>query len=131
MRELEALYRADSELYRYLDLDDVLQALVNIAVDTLQADKSALLVWNPEREQWVTRAARGFGPETISLLSFARAEGTIGHAAAARKPVIVHGFMTAEDMRTVIERVPPEGLCLVSRVDAVEDVLRLQDALIR
>jgi len=48
-----------------------------------------------------------------------------------RKPVIVHGFMTAEDMRTIVDQVPPEGLCLVSRVDAVEDALRLQDALVR
>jgi len=89
MRELEALYRADSELYRYLDLDDVLQAVVNIAVDTLRADKSALLFWDPERKQWVTRAARGFSPKTIPLLSFARNEGTIGHTAASRKAVII------------------------------------------
>jgi signal transduction histidine kinase len=89
MRELEALYRADSEMYRHLELDDVLQALVNVAVDTLHADKSALLVWEADREQWVTRAARGFGPETLSLLTFARDEGTIGHAAATGQPVVV------------------------------------------
>jgi len=89
MRELEALYRADSELYRHLDLDDVLQALANIAVDTLQADKSALLVWDLGRERWLPRAARGFGLETLALLSFDRTEGTVGQAAATHEPVIV------------------------------------------
>ena len=95
MRELEALYRADSELYRHLDLDDVLQALANIAVDTLQADKSALLVWEPEHEQWVTRAARGYGPETVEQLVFAQAEGLVGQAVSTREPVIVQDTLAA------------------------------------
>jgi GAF domain-containing protein/anti-sigma regulatory factor (Ser/Thr protein kinase) len=90
MRELEALYRADEELYRHLSLDDVLQALVDIGVDILKADKSSLMVWDEMCERFVARVARGFSPETMALLSFARGEGTFGHVAATGEPVIVN-----------------------------------------
>lgn len=46
------------------------------------------------------------------------------------KPVLVHGYMAAEEMQEIARRVPPEGLCLISRVDTTEDALRLQDALL-
>jgi hypothetical protein len=48
----------------------------------------------------------------------------------ARKPVIVHGYLSAEEVRMIVERVPPEGLCVVSRVDTPEGALRLQDAIL-
>jgi len=94
IRELEALYRADAELYRHLSLDEVLQALVDIAVDILNADKSSLMVWDEARERLVARVARGFRPETMALLSFARGEGTMGHVAATGDPVIVEDALT-------------------------------------
>ena len=89
MRELEALYRADAELYRHLSLDGVLQALVDIAVDILRADKSSLLVWDEGRERLEARVARGFSAETMALLTFSRDEGTFGHVVATGEPVIV------------------------------------------
>jgi len=94
IRELEALYRADEELYRHLDLDEVLQALVDIGVDILEADKSFLIVWDEGREQLVARAARGFSPETVALLSFSRGEGTVGHVAGTGEPVILEDALT-------------------------------------
>lgn len=47
----------------------------------------------------------------------------------ACKPIIFHGYLSAQDIRMVRERVPPEGLCLVSRVDTPEEAVRLQRAL--
>ena len=47
--DLEALYQADEELERHVQLDQVLQALVDIAVDRLHADKSAVLAWDDGR----------------------------------------------------------------------------------
>ena len=44
------------------------------------------------------------------------------------KPVIVHGYIPADDMRSIIAQVPPEGLCLIGRADTSEEALRLQDA---
>ena len=47
--DLEALYQADEELERHVRLDQVLQALVDIAVDRLHADRSAVLAWDDGR----------------------------------------------------------------------------------
>jgi hypothetical protein len=48
----------------------------------------------------------------------------------ARKPVIVHAFLTAEEMEMIIDNVPPEGLCIISRAESSEDARRLQDAIL-
>ena len=48
----------------------------------------------------------------------------------AHKPIIVHGYLSAAEMRMIVERVPPEGLCVVSRADTPEEALRLQDAIL-
>jgi hypothetical protein len=45
----------------------------------------------------------------------------------ARKPVIVHAFLSAEEMQMIIERVPPEGLCVISRAETPDGARRLQD----
>lgn len=105
-QELEALYRADAELHRHLRLDEVLQALVDIAVDVLQADKSAVLVWDEGGERLVVRVARGFNPETIAPLSFAREEGIAGQVAASGQPAVVEDLLN--DLRREDER--PEVL---------------------
>jgi GAF domain-containing protein/anti-sigma regulatory factor (Ser/Thr protein kinase) len=94
MRELEALYRADEELYRHLSLDEVLQALVDIAVDILEADKSCLMMWDAGQERFVMRVARGFSLQTTALVSLPRGEGTVGHVAETGEPVIVEDALT-------------------------------------
>src|SRR5262249_14460933 len=66
-KELEALYRADETLHRSLRLDDVLRALVDVAVDVLHAHKSAVHVFDDERRELLTRAARGYSPETMAI----------------------------------------------------------------
>jgi len=109
-QELEALYRADAELHRHLSLDEVLQALVDITVDILQADKSSLMVCDEKQGKLVVRVARGFRPETLAQMYFLLGEGTAGHVAATGEPVIV------EDTRTdsrIVKRsaiVEPEGI---------------------
>src|SRR5437762_8357368 len=42
LRSLEALYRADERMHRSLRLEEVLQALVDVATDVLRADKTAV-----------------------------------------------------------------------------------------
>ncbi len=88
MREIEALYRADAELYGHLNLDKVLQSLADVAVDMLQADKSSVLCWDEAGERLVARAGRGFSPATLRRMAFA-AEGRLGRAVASREPVLV------------------------------------------
>ena len=44
--DLEALSQADAQLDRHEQLNDLLQELVDIAVNILRADKSAVLSWD-------------------------------------------------------------------------------------
>ena len=93
--QLEALYRADEELYRHLQLDQVLQALVDAAVDLLQADKSALLVWDEEQRKWVVRVACGFTPTPMERQPLGTAKRITATAVAGGKPAIVQDTLTA------------------------------------
>jgi len=79
--ELESLYRADDELRRHLHLDDVLQSLVDSAVELLHADKGALLVWDEQRETLYARATHGFKPETVAHMFIEKGEGLAGKVA--------------------------------------------------
>jgi nitrate/nitrite-specific signal transduction histidine kinase len=88
-RDLAALYSADEQLHRHLDLDQVLQALVDVAVDILRADKSSLMVWDEGHKKLVVRAARGFSPETVAQMTFAPGEGTVGRVAASGQAAVV------------------------------------------
>jgi nitrate/nitrite-specific signal transduction histidine kinase len=106
--ELESLYRADEELYRHLELSQVMQALVNVSLDVLQADKSAILVWEPNTGKLVVHAANGFSPETLEQLSFEPGEGLIGKVALSGEPAIVAD--TREDPRISPRITEPEGI---------------------
>jgi signal transduction histidine kinase len=107
-KELEALYRADAELYQHLRLDDVLQALVDIAADILQADKSSLMVWDDRRERLVVRVAHGFDPKTMAQMTFAMGEGSAGRVAMTGEPVIVED--TRADPHVATRITDPEGI---------------------
>jgi len=89
MQELEALFRAGAGLHRNLQLEEVLQALVDIAVDILQADKSSVWVWDAERERLVIKVARGFDAQTLTQLTFTSGQGITGRVILTGEPVIV------------------------------------------
>ena len=88
-KELESLYRADDELRRHLHLDDVLQSLVNTAVELLHADKGSLMIWDEKKERLFARASYGFRPETVARMSFAPGQGVAGRVALDGEPAIV------------------------------------------
>jgi len=88
--QIEALYQGDQELYRHLELNDVLQTLVNVAVDILKVDKSVLLVWNEAKTHLVPRAARGFEQQTLARMVIKAGQGLVGYAAEHATPVMVN-----------------------------------------
>ncbi len=106
-RELEALYRADEQLYRYLHLDQVLHALVDVAVDILHADKSSLLVW--EEQRLVVRAARGFVTEDVDQISQAATSGYARQVISNGKPVVIEN--ACHDGHIAPFLVDVEGIC--------------------
>jgi signal transduction histidine kinase len=95
-------------LYRHLRLDDVLQALVDIAVDILQADKSSLMVWDDAQENLIVRVAHGFDLETMAQMRFALGEGSVGRVAMTGEPAIIEDTHTDPHVATRIT--DPEGI---------------------
>lgn len=87
--ELNALYRADEELHRHLELDQVLQALVDVAVDILETDKSAVFLRDEAQSGYAIKIARGVSPETIAQLSIPRGGGVIDDVIRRDEPVLV------------------------------------------
>jgi ligand-binding sensor domain-containing protein/signal transduction histidine kinase len=88
-QEMEALYRADEKMYRYLNIDQALQALVDVAVDILAADKSSVFLWNGENEKWDIKVSRGFKPSSIRSLVFEKAEGVMGRVLKTGKSIVI------------------------------------------
>jgi nitrate/nitrite-specific signal transduction histidine kinase len=108
MRELDALYQADEKLLTHLELKQVLQALVDVAVELLQADKASLLVWDDMHQRLVLGASRGFSADILDEFNFDAGEGLIGQVAVTGKTAIVED--TLEDARVLRWIVEREGV---------------------
>ena len=106
--ELESLYRADEELYRHLDLDQVLHSLVSVSLGILRGDKGAIMVWDEETGKLVARSAHGFSPETLQRMAFEPGEGLVGEVAVSGEPVFVEDSWENPKVSTRIT--DPEGI---------------------
>ncbi|MBV9601585.1 MAG: GAF domain-containing sensor histidine kinase, partial [Chloroflexi bacterium] len=65
-QELEALYRADEQIYGSLRVQEVLDALVDVAAGILRPDKVAVGIWDERSGRVAVGAARGFNEETVA-----------------------------------------------------------------
>ena len=113
-QELEALYQAGEIMSRHLAMDRVLQALVDVAVDILRADKSAVFMWTEHRDRLVMKVARGFSPEVIDQLTFSPGEGIVGQVAERGELLLLEDMfndprLESEDPRK-LELVLAEGI---------------------
>ena len=110
--EMAALYRADEALHRSLDLQHVFDALVDVAVEVLNADRSALFRWESRTGLFDLQAMRGFSEEAaeqVRSLSL-RAGGTMSEAVhtgevvavedASVGPVVNRGIPLREGVRS-------------------------------
>jgi PAS domain S-box-containing protein len=108
LRELETLYEADEMLHRSLELADVLQALVDLATDILEADKTVVLVWDARHERLIPGASRGVRPESLARMSFMLGEGITGRVALSGEPIALDDARS--DPRVVHAITDPEGI---------------------
>lgn len=112
-KELEALYQADENLYRHLDLEQVLLALIDTALHLLNADKGSVLCWDAQKENLVIRAARNFQSQTIANTRIPRGKGKAGKVAQSGVTAIVEdstqdasvtqAIVQAENIRAFIQ----------------------------
>ncbi len=119
-RELQALYRADETLHRSLRLEDVLQALADVAENILQADTTSVLVWDPRRERLMTGAARGYSEASLAVLAAGlRDEGLTWHVAQGGRPIAVENALT--DPRVARRIIETEGIRSMLHVPIMVD----------
>lgn len=108
LRSLEALYQADEKLYASLELDQVLQALADVCVDLLGADKSCILIWDETHQHLITRAQRGFTSQFVQVMNEYSGRGLIAHAARSGETVVVQD--THQDERVTRQITDQEGI---------------------
>ncbi len=87
--DLEALYSADARMLRVLSQDQVLQVLVDVAVETLEADKSAVFIRLPGHATFAARVCRGFQPGAREEPLFVESQQGVLSDAAARGPIVL------------------------------------------
>ena len=91
--DLEALYSADEKMLRVLTQDEILQALVDVAVDVLQADKCAVFTANSTYGEYSMRVSRGFCLEAGDTADFVQSQQKILKKVAVGEALIIHDTM--------------------------------------
>jgi ligand-binding sensor domain-containing protein/signal transduction histidine kinase len=87
--ELSSLYRADGELIQHLEMEQVFQALVEIAVEILHADKGILHFWDEAMDRLEVRAAKGFAPESLREIALETGESIVGTVLANGRTLVI------------------------------------------
>jgi len=87
--EIEALYSGDEKIIRAITLDQIFQAIVEVAVKMLHADRGVVFVWDEKQMQVIPCVSHGFLPETLKVLHFNKGEGTIGQVLETGVPLII------------------------------------------
>lgn len=110
--DLQALYSADEKMLRVLSQDQVLQALVDVAVDTLEADKSAVFMQAAPGDEYVVQVSRGFSAQTLEAPDFCGSQQSILQRVAAGESLVVEdtaGGEAGAQQIGIIENVSADG----------------------
>ncbi len=92
--ELEALYSGNEKIVRAMTLEHIFHALIEVAANTLHANRSAIFVWDEHKENLVPHISRGFLPETLENLSFAKDEGLVGQVLSDGQTLVISNLET-------------------------------------
>ena len=87
--EIEALYSGDEKIIRAITLEQIFQAVVEVAVKMLHADRSVVFSWNKEKSRVVPHVSHGFKPESLNVLHFEKGEGIVGEVLETGEPIIM------------------------------------------
>jgi signal transduction histidine kinase len=107
-RELRALYGADELLHRSLRLDDVLQALVEAAVELPGAGTAAVSLLDPQQERLRVRAAQGISRELDRRLSELPARSILYQVVKSGEPMVVDDVLSDPRLGSEIRAINEE-----------------------
>jgi len=108
--EMEALYSGDEKIIRAMTLDQVFQAVVEVAVNMLHADRSVVFAWDKHQAQVVPRVSHGFRSDTLKMLHFEKGEGMVGEVLETGEPIIVPEVDLEELRPNVQAAIVAEGI---------------------
>jgi len=108
--EIQALYQADERILRNVSLNQVFQTLVDVAVDTLGADRSVVFEWDQKQAKLIPRVSRGFQLETLKVLEFGKGEGIIGRVLETGLPEVVRRVELDDFRPDIREAIIAEGI---------------------
>jgi len=109
-QEIQALYQADERILRTVSLNQVFQTLVDVAVDILNADRSMVFAWDEKQTKILPRISRGYSPQTLRVMEFAKGEGVVGKVLETGLPVVVRHIEMDEFRPDVREALIAEGI---------------------
>ncbi|HKJ37399.1 MAG TPA: two-component regulator propeller domain-containing protein [Anaerolineales bacterium] len=109
-QEIQALYQADERILRNVSLQQVFQTLVDVAVDTLNANRSVIFTWDEKQTKVVPRVSRGFQSETLKVLEFAKGEGIVGKVLESGQPAIVRQIELNDFREDIRQALIAEGI---------------------
>jgi len=109
-QEIQALYQADERIMRNVSLQQVFQTLVDVAVDTLNANRSVVFAWDEKRTKVVPRVSRGFQKETLDVLEFSKGEGIVGRVLETGESAIVRQIELNDFRPDIREALIAEGI---------------------
>ncbi|MBT9588327.1 GAF domain-containing sensor histidine kinase [bacterium] len=96
---LELLLRASQMLSSSLDLQQVLDTLMDQALDVLGAERGLILLRAEESGQWVPRCARSLDVETIVSEGFRFSRGVVDEVMRTCRPVLTSDALEDERFR--------------------------------
>jgi signal transduction histidine kinase len=99
-QEMEALYHAGERMNRFLKVEQVLQTLVDVAIDLLHAEKCAVLAWDAKQSRLTVKVARGFIPGSLALHVSSDAENPARKAAETRSTLVIGDCETEQESET-------------------------------
>jgi ligand-binding sensor domain-containing protein/signal transduction histidine kinase len=120
-QEIQALYQADERILRNVSLQQVFQTLVDVAVDTLNADRSVVFAWDEKQTKVTPRVSRGFAPETLKLLEFKKGEGVVGKVLETGQPAIVRQIELNDFREDIREALIAEGIRSFIHIPIIAD----------
>lgn len=129
--ENRLLHRAIETITSTLELDAVLSATVDLVTEATGGDVCLLLLWDPERECLMLRAASSPLQEQVGKIRLALGEGVSGWVAAKREIVVIPEDKWADPRWKYIPELKGElfrsmlSVPVVSRSDALIGVFNV------
>jgi putative nucleotidyltransferase with HDIG domain len=98
VEQLTKLYSISESFHSYVDNDSLLQYVVDLASDLIDAQRISLLTFDKDRRYLVARASRGLATDVQRKICLKVGEGVAGRVAQSFRPIRV----TTDDLQRIV-----------------------------